>query len=176
MHLKFWFRRYGHYIIKHALSWGFTFGRLEVPSLLLTGGGLVAKSCLTLRPHGLEPTRLLCSWAFQARILEWVAISSSKGFSWPKDRPHISYVSWAAGRFFTHWAFREALLAAGFPKQEEKHTYEYILCIYTYLFSWGRVGWEYGENEMSLMWNILLDCLGYPGDVDNWAHSSSAWE
>ena len=43
-----------------------------------------------------------------------------------------------------------------------------------YHFSWGRVGWEYGENEMSLMWNILLDCLGYPGDIDNWAHSSSA--
>ena len=25
--------------------------------------------------HGLQPTRLLCPWDFQARVLEWVAIS-----------------------------------------------------------------------------------------------------
>ena len=25
---------------------------------------LVAQSCLTLRPHGLSPTRLLCPWDF----------------------------------------------------------------------------------------------------------------
>ena len=31
---------------------------------------------------------------FQARILEWVAISSSRGSSWPKDRTHVcvSYI------------------------------------------------------------------------------------
>ena len=29
----------------------------------------------------------------QARMLEWVAISSSKGSSWPRDQTHISYVS-----------------------------------------------------------------------------------
>ena len=34
----------------------------------------------------------------QARILEWVAISSSRGSSWPKDRTHISCI---AGGFFT---------------------------------------------------------------------------
>ena len=28
----------------------------------------------SLRPHGLQPTRLLSPWNFQARILEWVAI------------------------------------------------------------------------------------------------------
>ena len=27
-------------------------------------GGLVAQSCLTLRPHGLYPSRLLCPWNF----------------------------------------------------------------------------------------------------------------
>ena len=30
---------------------------------------------------------------FQARILEWVAISSSKGSSWPRDQTHISCIS-----------------------------------------------------------------------------------
>ena len=30
---------------------------------------------------------------FQARVLEWVAISYSRGSSWPRDRIHISCVS-----------------------------------------------------------------------------------
>ena len=30
-----------------------------------------------MRPHGLQPTMLLCPWDFQARILEWVAIAFS---------------------------------------------------------------------------------------------------
>ena len=30
---------------------------------------------------------------FQARILEWVAISSSKGSSWPRDQTHITCIS-----------------------------------------------------------------------------------
>ena len=40
-------------------------------------------------------------WIFQARILEWVAISSSKESSWLKDRTSISGVSCIVGRFFT---------------------------------------------------------------------------
>ena len=38
---------------------------------------------------------------FQARIQEWVAISSSRGSSQPRDETHISCVSCIAGRFFT---------------------------------------------------------------------------
>ena len=34
----------------------------------------------------------------QARILEWVAISFSRGSSWPRDKTHVS---WLAGGFFT---------------------------------------------------------------------------
>ena len=37
----------------------------------------VSQSCLTLRPHGLQPTRLLHRGIFQARVLEWVAIAFS---------------------------------------------------------------------------------------------------
>ena len=37
----------------------------------------------------------------QARILQWVALSSSRGSSWPRDWTHISWDSWLAGRFFT---------------------------------------------------------------------------
>ena len=49
-----------------------------------TGCVLVAQSCPvmgSLRPHGLQPTRLLCPKILQARILEWVATPFSRGSS-----------------------------------------------------------------------------------------------
>ena len=42
---------------------------------------------------------------FQARVLEWGAISFSKGFSRPRDWTQVSHT---AGRRFTLWATREA--------------------------------------------------------------------
>ena len=44
----------------------------------------------------------------QARIPEWVAISSSRGSSLSRDWTCIFWVSCIAGRFFTHWATAEA--------------------------------------------------------------------
>ena len=38
----------------------------------------------------------------QARILEWVAMPSSRGFSLPRDQTHISCSSCIAGGFFTN--------------------------------------------------------------------------
>ena len=43
---------------------------------------------------------------FQARILEWVAISFSRGSSWPRNQTQVSRI---AGSFFTNWATQEAL-------------------------------------------------------------------
>ena len=42
---------------------------------------------------------------FQARILEWIAISFSRGSSWPRDWTQVSRT---VGRCFTVWATREA--------------------------------------------------------------------
>ena len=42
---------------------------------------------------------------FQARVLEWVAISFSRGSSQPRDWTQVSHI---AGRRFTVWATREA--------------------------------------------------------------------
>ena len=65
----------------------------------------VAQSCPTL----CDP--IVCSlWGSsvhgisQARILEWVAISFSRGSSWPRDQ---TWVSCIVGRHFTVWATRE---------------------------------------------------------------------
>ena len=37
----------------------------------------------------------------QVRILEWAAMPSSRGSSWPRDQTNISYVFCIAGGFFT---------------------------------------------------------------------------
>ena len=71
----------------------------------------VAQSCLTLcdlmdcsspgsSVHGI----------LQARILEWVAISFSRGSSQPRDWTQVSCI---AGRCFNLWATREALIFWG---------------------------------------------------------------
>ena len=44
----------------------------------------------------------------QVRILEWVAISYSRGSSWPRDQTQVSCM-W--GRFFTIWATGEVLIS-----------------------------------------------------------------
>ena len=44
----------------------------------------------------------------QARILEWVAILSSRKSSWPRDRTHVSYVSCSGRWVLHHWATWEA--------------------------------------------------------------------
>ena len=43
----------------------------------------------------------------QARLLEWVAISFSRGSSQPKNRTWVSRI---AGRFFSNWVTREVCL------------------------------------------------------------------
>ena len=43
---------------------------------------------------------------FQARVVEWVAISFSRGSSWPRDRTWVSHI---IGRHFTIWVTREVL-------------------------------------------------------------------
>ena len=59
----------------------------------------------SLLPHGLQPTRHLHPWDFPGRVLEWVAISFSRGSSQPRDWTRVSSI---AGRFFTVWVTREA--------------------------------------------------------------------
>jgi len=45
----------------------------------------------------------------QARVLQWVAMSSPRGSFWPRDRTHISYVSCFGRHILCHCATREAL-------------------------------------------------------------------
>ena len=58
-----------------------------------------------LRPVDCSPAGPSVQEILQARILEWVAISFSRGASQPRDRTPVSRI---AGRRFNLWATREA--------------------------------------------------------------------
>ena len=66
-------------------------------------------SCLTLcNPVGSSPPGSSVHGILQARILEWVAISSSRGSSWPRDQTHASCVSCIGRQILYHWATWES--------------------------------------------------------------------
>ena len=66
----------------------------------------VAQSCPTLcNPMDSSLPGSAVHGIFQARILEWIAISFSRGSSQPRDRIRVSCI---ADRCFTIWTTREA--------------------------------------------------------------------
>ena len=87
-----------------SVSWGHTFRLLGW--YWCSEKVKVAQSRLTL----CDPMYYTVHAILRARILEWVAIPFSSGSSQPRDR---TQVSWIAGRFFTSWATRKALVSGG---------------------------------------------------------------
>ena len=85
-----------------------------------------SKSCSVLSnslwPHGI----------LQARILEWVAFTFSRGSSQPRDRTQVSCI---AGRVFTNWAAREAHSKSktGFEvrKSLSQIPFHYLISVYS---------------------------------------------
>ena len=63
------------------------------------GGGLVTKSCPILCDHRDRLPGSSVHEILQARILEWVAISFSRGSSQPRNQTPVSC---CVGRFFTN--------------------------------------------------------------------------
>ena len=88
-------------------------------------------SCLTVwdpMDCGLPGSSVL--GILQARILEWAAISVSRGASWPRDQTQVSCI---AGRFFTIRATREAFSGGGggltsYPLCLVQNTYPINIC------------------------------------------------
>ena len=71
---------------------------LDLPKLMfylwVVIGGLVAQLCLTLcYPIDCSLPGSSVHGIFQARVLEWVAISFFRGYSQPRDRTHESCAS-----------------------------------------------------------------------------------
>ena len=73
---------------------------------------LVAQSCLTLwDPMDCSLPGSSVHAIFQARVLEWAAISFSRGSSWPRDWTQASH---NLGRHLTVWATREVQIVKDF--------------------------------------------------------------
>ena len=105
------FPEYGKYSPSLAISSLIILGSSKAgPSISLHSQapcpqGEVAQSCLTLcNPMDCSPPGSSVHGIFQARILEWIAISFSRESSQPRDQ---TWVSCIAGRVFTVWATRE---------------------------------------------------------------------
>ena len=65
---------------------------------------LVAQSCLALcDPLDCSPPGSSVCGILQARILEWVAISYSRGSSWPRERTQVCCVSCTGGQVVCHY-------------------------------------------------------------------------
>ena len=85
--------------IAPLFAWSFSLKSSEVKS------SEVAQSCLTLcDPVDCSPPGSSVHEIFQARILEWVAISFARGSSQPRD---WTWVSLIAGRRFILWATKD---------------------------------------------------------------------
>ena len=68
----------------------------------------VAQSCWTLCGHmDCSPPGSSVHGIFQARILEWVAVPTSRGSSQPRDQTHISCIG---RQILYHWTTWEALM------------------------------------------------------------------
>ena len=63
----------------------------------------LASVCAQLGPTLCDPTRLLCPWDSQARTLEWIAFSSSRGSSPLRDRIQVSCIGRQILYHFATW-------------------------------------------------------------------------
>ena len=93
----------------------------------------------------------------QARILEWVAFSFSRGSSQPSDWTPVSLTT---GGFFTSWAIREA-----------KEYWSGSLSLLQWLFSTQESNWSL------LHCRQILYQLSYRGNstYNSWCHKSQRW-
>ena len=82
----------------------------EKTNLIHIHKGLIEMRACSVMSHSLQPHELYTPpgfsvyGIFQARILECVAISYSRGSAWPKDGTHVSCVSCLGRQILYHWA------------------------------------------------------------------------
>ena len=124
---------------------------------------VVAKSCPTLlRPHGLYSLPFSSVHGiFQARILEWVAMSFLRGSSWPRDQ---TWVSCSGKQILYYWATRETMCKntehnlglGGLQHQNEKHEWT------THV--WADVQFHSLEVEHFIFWPIMCFSVSFSGE------------
>ena len=111
--------------------------RMVSLNILLCHYSVCAPSCRTLcNPMDCCPPGSSVHGIIQPRVLEWIATSSSRGFSRPRDWTGISCVSCIGMKILYHWATWKAivssLLYGNFTRLKNIHwvnkaTYEWML-------------------------------------------------
>ena len=91
------------------LYWCFDVGQCGLvvrvkPILSLQRGCACSVVSDSLQPHRLHLPGSSVHGIFQARALQWVAISFSRGSSWPRDWTHVSCTSCIGRHILYHWA------------------------------------------------------------------------
>ena len=74
-------------------------------------------------PKGCSPPGSSVHGLLQAKTMEWVTISFSRGSCWPRDWTRVSCI---AGKFFTNWATREDLYHLHLSLDK---TFRLLLCL-----------------------------------------------
>ena len=78
------------------------------------------QSCLTLwDPMDWSLPGASVHGIFQTRILEWVAMPSSRGSSWLRDQTHVSFVSCIGRWIVYHWTSLVAQMVKDPPAMRE---------------------------------------------------------
>ena len=119
----------------------------------------ITKSCLTLcDPMDCSPLGFSVHGLLQARILETIAMPSSRGSSPPRDRTCASYV-------YVHW--QVGSLPLGPPGTVQIHrevSYKYVFgwrqIMFTYILSWQGCG-QIFCNEIDFFITVYANALNY---------------
>ena len=97
-------------LFKKRLHWNLMWNKqIPIKLSLWKKVKLLSRVWLFATPWTVAHQAPLSMGILQARILEWVAIPSSRGSSWPRDQTLVSCISCTAGRLFTFWATGEVL-------------------------------------------------------------------
>ena len=129
---------------------------------LLESKSEVAQSCLTLcDPMDCSLPGSSIHGIFQARVLEWVAISFSRGSSWPRDRIPVSRV---ISRCFTVWATREVLVQGRKRKNYCSIAMSSNLLSDLLLYRRGLISWQ--TEVIFFLWICVISITNPPKQVE----------
>ena len=106
---------------------------------------------------------------FQARILEWVAMASSRGSSWPRDRTLISYVSCVGRQILYHqrhlttviqWSSIFAPPGHMWAALSQRHSQGYLrTCVFLVPLPFLNPTWTSGSSWFMYYWSLVWRIL-----------------
>ena len=138
---------------------------------------LVTNLCPTLCNYSLPGSSV--HGILQTKILEWLAISSSRGSSRPRDRTWVSCVSCIGQRTSYHWATREAHIYV-IPQDkflnlnlvnQKKNFLLYCFNFHFFIYlCWAALGLRCCLRAFSRHseWGLLSSCLRCTGLSRHW--------